>query len=95
MDLWDDLLGGDPVEKWTEIILHANEGSSKKELRRLLRLLAAYELVLQENEVNFNVDAKLKEYTKTWDEAVLKKVKDHKCNIAIESMAKILRENDG
>lgn len=92
--MWGDLLAGDPIEKWAEIMRHANEGSTKKELLRLLRLLAAYEIIVEEAQIP-DIDAKLKRYTKTIDEEAIAKIKNHKNNIAIESMAKVLRENDG
>lgn len=83
---WNDLevLEGDPTQKWSEIILHASPTLAKKELDRLLELLAIYEVAFEESGVD------LRKFIHTHKEAI----EAQKRNIAIESSAKILSENE-
>lgn len=91
---FDDLevLQGNPLEKWKDIIFNASRTLSSAELERLLELQAIYEMMIEDH----SLDGKLREfYVKLEsDEELKEKLKHYKNNIAIESMAKILSENE-
>ncbi|PAF49748.1 hypothetical protein BKH41_00095 [Helicobacter sp. 12S02232-10] len=91
---FDDLemLEGSPIEKWKDIIFNASRNLSGIELERMLELQAIYEVAFEE----FELENKLKELYMRLKEDVefQEKVKHQKNNIAIESMAKILSENE-
>lgn len=85
---WNDndleVLQGDPINKWGDIILNASPTLAKKELDRILEMLAVYELAFEES------GADLRKFLHTHKEAI----QAQKRNIAIESSAKILSENE-
>ncbi|MDO7253584.1 DUF2018 family protein [Helicobacter cappadocius] len=87
-----EVLQGNPLEKWKDIIFNASRTLSSAELDRLLELQAIYEIILEEH----SLDGKLREfYVKLDDDLDLQdRLKHQKSNIAIESMAKILSENE-
>ncbi|PAF50598.1 DUF2018 family protein [Helicobacter sp. 13S00477-4] len=87
-----EVLEGSPIEKWKDVIFNASRNLASMELERLLELQAIYELMFEE----FQLEGKLKEmYMRIQEESDFQeKVKHHKNNIAIESMAKILSENE-
>lgn len=87
--MWEELhdlevLAGDPVQKWSEIILHASPTLAKKELDRILELLATYEVAFEES------GADMRKFIHTHQEQITAQ----KRNIAIESSANILSENE-
>lgn len=87
--MWEELnglevLSGDPVQKWSDIILHASPTLAKKELDRILELLATYELAFEES------GADVRKFIHTHEAAIAAQ----KRNIAIESSANILSENE-
>ncbi|PAF53339.1 hypothetical protein BKH42_06365 [Helicobacter sp. 13S00482-2] len=87
-----EVLQGNPLEKWKDIIFNASKTLSSLELDRLLELQAIYEIILEDH----SLDGKLREfYVKLDDDLQLQeRLKHQKINIAIESMAKILSENE-
>lgn len=92
--MWEDLevLQGSPVKKWQDIIFNANQNLAQKELERLLELLAVCEYVIQKEDLEEQVEKVLK--TLKFDCAIQEDIKKQKNNLAIESMAKILSENE-
>ncbi len=92
--MWEDLevLEGSPVKKWHDIIFHANENLAQKELERLLELLAVYELLIQQEDLEEKADKMLQSLR--FDTQMQEKVKRQKENLAIGSMAKVLSENE-
>ncbi|MGX3045753.1 DUF2018 family protein [Helicobacter sp. T3_23-1056] len=88
--MWEELdnglevLQGDPIKKWCEIILNASPTLAQKELERMLEMLAVYELAYEEN------GGDLRKFLHTHKEAIEAKKRD----IAIDSSAKILSENE-
>lgn len=91
---FDDLevLQGDPIQKWKEIIFNASRGLAEAEIERFLELQALYEIALEEH----GLEGKMRElYLRLEDDKDFReKLKHQKNNIAIESMAKILSENE-
>lgn len=87
-----EVLQGSPVEKWKDVIFNASRTLASLELERLLELQAIYEIVLEESEL----EGRLKEIFigMQENEELYKKIKHQKNNIAIESTAKILSENE-
>lgn len=82
--MFSEVLEGSPITKWCEIMLHASPTLATNELKRLLDLLAAYEVAFEKSGLDFR-------------EFVLKnesEINEAKFNIAIESSAKILSENE-
>lgn len=87
--MWEDLsklevLQGDPVQKWIEVMQNASPTLVAQELERLLELLAVFELAFEKS------GADLRKFIHTHQDSI----KTQKQNIAIESMAKILSENE-
>ncbi|WP_104697875.1 MULTISPECIES: DUF2018 family protein [unclassified Helicobacter] len=92
--MWKDLeiLQGDPLDKWKEIIFHADRKIVQKELDRLLELLAFFEILMGENGLESELEKKIKAIKV--DELLQKKIKNYKNNFAIASMAEILSQNE-
>ncbi|GAD19777.1 DUF2018 family protein [Helicobacter fennelliae] len=87
--MWEDfnnleVLQGDPIQKWSEIMLNASPTLVTQELERLLELLATFEVAFEESGND------LRKFTHTHKEQIQAQMQ----NIAIESMAKILSENE-
>lgn len=88
--MWEELnnnlevLEGDPVKKWCEIMLNASPTLAQKELEKLLEMLAIYELAYEEN------GGDLRRFVHNNKEKIEAKKRD----IAIDSSAKILSENE-
>lgn len=87
--MWEDfnnleVLQGDPIQKWSEIMLNASPTLVTQELERLLELLATFEVAFEESGND------LRKFTYTHKEQIQAQMQ----NIAIESMAKILSENE-
>ncbi|PAF41655.1 DUF2018 family protein [Helicobacter sp. 11S02596-1] len=87
-----EILEGSPIEKWKDIIFNASRNLAGIELERLLELQAIYEVAFEE----FELENKLRELYMRLNEDTefQEKVRQQKNNIAIESMAKILSENE-
>lgn len=87
-----EVLQGSPVEKWKDVIFNASRTLASLELERLLELQAIYEIILEESEL----EGRLKEIFigMQENEELYEKIKHQKNNIAIESTAKILSENE-
>ena len=79
-----EILEGDPIDKWSEIILHASPTLAKQELERILELLAIYEVAFEESGMD------LRRFIHSHKEAI----ESQKRSSAIESSAKILSENE-
>lgn len=79
-----EVLQGNPIQKWIEVMQNASPTLVAQELERLLELLAAFELAFEEG------GADLRKFIHTHQDSI----KIQKQNIAIESMAKILSENE-
>lgn len=92
--MWEDLevLQGDPIQKWQDIIFHANRNLAQKQLQFLLERLALCEIVLQEQGLEDKVLEKAKMLL--FDQETQDNIKARKMDIAIESMANILSENE-
>ncbi|WP_104748814.1 DUF2018 family protein [Helicobacter cetorum] len=87
-----EIFEGNPLDKWNDILFHASKKLSKKELERLLELLALQEVFLEEE----NLDTKFKLFANalTIDSELQKKIESKKIDITIQSMANILSENE-
>lgn len=87
-----EVLQGSPVEKWKDVIFNASKTLTGLELERLLELQAIHEIILEELEL----ESRVKEIFigMQENEELYEKIKHQKNNIAIESMAKILSENE-
>jgi len=79
-----EVLHGEPVEKWSEIICNASPTLVSKELERLLELLATYQIAFEKSGEDF----------RRFSHANREEILAQQRNIAIESMAKILSENE-
>lgn len=88
--MWEELnnglevLEGDPVKKWCEIMLNASPTLATKELEKLLEMLATYELAYEES------GGDLRKFVHSNKESIEAKKRD----IALHSSAKILSENE-
>ncbi|RDU71661.1 DUF2018 domain-containing protein [Helicobacter aurati] len=87
-----EIFEGEPISKWKDIIFHASRTLANNELERLLEELALYELAFDEYDVEINMRDF---YHKThYDERFKQALKERKNSLAIESMSKILSENE-
>lgn len=87
-----EIFEGEPVSKWKEIIFHASRTLATNELDRLLEELALYELAFDECDIEFDMRDF---YHKTHhDDKFKKALQERKNSLAIESMSKILSENE-
>lgn len=87
----EHILEGLPQDKWIEIIFNASQGLSAQELTRILKKQAAMEILLE------------KRLGEMWEEELAYLVNSEECSedihnrvqdIAIESMGKILTQNE-
>ncbi|PAF43379.1 DUF2018 family protein [Helicobacter sp. 11S03491-1] len=87
-----EVLEGDPIQKWKDVVFNASRKLSADELEKILEMQAIYEIIFEEH----GLEGKLREfYIRLKEDTLLEqKLKHHKNNIAIESMAKILSENE-
>ncbi|MCE3039604.1 DUF2018 family protein [Helicobacter anatolicus] len=92
--MWEDLevLQGNPVQKWQDIVFHANRSLVQKQLENLLERLALCETLIHEE----GLEDKLLEKARIlhFDEDLQQDIGNKKADLAIESMAKILSENE-
>ncbi|MDU7693046.1 MAG: DUF2018 family protein [Helicobacter sp.] len=86
--MWDEILDGDPLEKWAQILVHANPTSVRRELERILGLIAIYEIICEENDID--PEKRIKQLSRVIDEDMIEKLTNKKQSLAIESMAKVL-----
>ena len=88
----DEIFEGNPIDKWKDIIFNASRGLAEAEIERLLETLAIYELLLEEQDLSVNMRDFF--YKSTHDSNLKKQIKERKISIAMESMSKILSENE-
>lgn len=87
-----EIFEGNPISKWKEVIFNASRTLASNELERLLEELALYELALEEQETQVNLRELY--YKVHHDEALKVKFQQTKNSLAMESMSKILSENE-
>lgn len=87
----DHIFEGLPQDKWLDIIFNASRTLSSQELNRLLERLAALEILLEkrlgeswEEELKYILDS----------EESSEEIHRHTQNLAIDSMGKILSQNE-
>ena len=87
----DHIFEGLPKDKWLEIIFNASRTLSSKELHRILERLATLEILLEkrlgeswEEELNYIANS----------EESSEEIHKHTQNIAVDSMSKILSQNE-
>ncbi|MDA3968025.1 MULTISPECIES: DUF2018 family protein [Helicobacter] len=87
----DHIFEGLPQDKWLDIIFNASRTLSSKELHRILERLATLEILLEkrlgeswEEELNYIVNS----------EESSEEIHRYTQNIAIDSMGKILSQNE-
>ncbi|WP_104713521.1 DUF2018 family protein [Helicobacter cetorum] len=87
-----EIFEGSPLDKWNDILFNASKKLSKKELERLLELVALLETFIEEE----NLEEKFRFFanTLTSNEGIQQKVETKQNDIAIQSMANILSENE-
>lgn len=96
--MWENTLDnmevfeGDPIHKWKEIVFNASRTLASNELERLLDELALYEMAFEAQEKPANLREFF--YNVHHDSALKQRFMDKKNSLAIESMAKILSENE-
>lgn len=88
----DELFEGTPLSKWKEVVFNASRALAEAEIERLLEELALYEIALEDSDININLRELY--YKVHHDENFKQKLHDKKNSIAIESMSKILSENE-
>lgn len=59
--MFEEIFEGDPIEKWKEIIFHANPSVVSQELERMLEELAILELQKEGKEINLENLARAKQ----------------------------------
>lgn len=87
-----EIFEGSPIDKWKEIIFNANRSLAENELERLLEELALYEMAFEEQGTQINLRDLF--YKAHHDETLKQRFNDIKKNLALESMSKILSENE-
>lgn len=87
-----EIFEGNPIEKWKEVIFNASRTLTNKELERLLDELALYEMVFEAEEKPKNIREFF--YNVHHDVEFKQMFLAKKNSLAIESMAKILSENE-
>lgn len=86
-----EILQGDPIKRWEEIIFGANRSIVAKELQRLLECLAFFEFFLEKEDL----ESKMQTYYTLLDNQEMRDlIKKYKNDIAITSMTKILSQNE-
>ncbi len=86
MDLTHEIFEGTPEERWLEILFHANRTLAQNELLSLLERLSLLELSLD------SLDPSWEERLKAQEN--LSEVKKKMGSLAIESMGRILSQNE-
>lgn len=87
-----EVFEGSPIEKWKEVIFNASRVLANKEIERLLEELALYEMAFEAEEKPTNLREFF--YNVYHNEDFKQKFLEKKNSLAIESMAKILSENE-
>ncbi len=87
-----EIFEGTPISKWKDIIFNASKTLASNELERLLEELAMYEMAFEEQEIQMNLRDFF--YNVHHDTELKKRFIDKKNSLAIESMSKILSENE-
>lgn len=87
-----DIFAGSPITKWKEVVFNASRGLAESEIERLLETLAMYEILLEES----GGDSNLRDFFQKSmsDDALKSRINERKNSLAIESMSKILSENE-
>lgn len=87
-----EIFEGSPIDKWKEVIFNASRTLANKEIERLLEELALYEMAFEAEEKPTNLREFF--YNIHHDAEFKKRFLEKKNSLAIESMAKILSENE-
>ncbi|AFI06248.1 DUF2018 family protein [Helicobacter cetorum] len=87
-----EIFEGSPLDKWNDILFHASRKLSKKELERLLELLALLETFIEEEDL----EEKFRFFANalTCNEELQQRIESRKTDIVIQSMANILSGNE-
>ena len=88
----DGMFEGTPIGKWKEVVFNASRGLAESELERLLEELALYEMAFEDSDIDINLRELF--YKAHHDESFKQRLQERKNSIAIESMSKILSENE-
>ncbi|WP_305861251.1 DUF2018 family protein [Helicobacter pylori] len=89
-----EIFEGNPLDKWNDIIFHASKKLSKKELERLLELLALLETFIEKEDLEEKFESFAKALRMRMDEELQQKIESRKTDIVIQSMANILSGNE-
>lgn len=87
-----EVFEGNPIDKWKEVIFNASRTLAHKEIERLLEELALYEMAFEAEEKPVNLREFF--YNIYHDAEFKQQFLEKKNSLAIESMAKILSENE-
>ncbi|MDY5184399.1 DUF2018 family protein [Helicobacter trogontum] len=87
-----EVFEGNPIDKWKEVIFNASRTLAHKEIERLLEELALYEMAFEAEEKPVNLREFF--YNIHHDAEFKQQFLEKKNSLAIESMAKILSENE-
>ncbi len=87
-----EIFEGSPITKWKEIIFNASRTLASNEIERLLEELALYEMAFEEQDMQINLRDFF--YNVHHDGELKKRFNEKKNSLAIESMSKILSENE-
>lgn len=87
-----EVFEGNPIDKWKEVIFNASRTLAHKEIERLLEELALYEMAFEAEEKPVNLREFF--YNIHHDVEFKQQFLEKKNSLAIESMAKILSENE-
>ncbi|BDQ27546.1 DUF2018 family protein [Helicobacter heilmannii] len=83
-----EVLEGDPLAKWGEILLHASPKRSLEELERFLEWRALGMLFLEQEGLEDKFETLLKQLK--FDPALQEKVHARKIDLAVQSMTAVL-----
>lgn len=87
-----EVFEGSPIHKWKEVIFNASRTLASKEIERLLEELALYEMAFEAEEKPANLREFF--YNVHHDNDFKQRFTEKKNSLAIESMSKILSENE-
>ncbi|RDU67484.1 DUF2018 domain-containing protein [Helicobacter didelphidarum] len=87
-----EIFEGNPINKWKEVVFNASRTLAENEIERLLETLALYELALEEQDSQINLRDFF--YKAHHDEHLKQQFHERKNSLAMESMSKILSENE-
>ncbi|RDU73295.1 DUF2018 domain-containing protein [Helicobacter anseris] len=87
-----EILEGDPIGRWEEIVFAANKGIVSRELQRLIEYIAICEILIEDERLEEKLQKVLKALQ--YDERIKELVRKNKNDIVIASMANILSQNE-